>query len=235
MAYDIYVYARPDSNIAYTEVTRTDTGETIRVYKDEKSEKEYHMTVIYGVSGAVSFDAFPDEGYEFFEYVYRVGSDTATQQTEKAQQFLYLGDQDIHIRAVAIPEASTTSIDEFDWDISNGSASATLTQKAYETLVNKGKVKDFSHLVWNDMVDKLNEVIEAEGYSWESDVATLARTKMTSTDRAMTAVRFNSFAGNMVGYGLSSWTSVKKGDPTIAQTFLDLVDTMNGYIRENHQ
>lgn len=230
MAYNIYVYARPESQIDNITVKILNTSEITTIYNGNGYDNDWYMTTITGVTGAVEICAVPFHGYRFSRFIYRVGSDDADQQEHGSDKFIYEGNSDLYIRAEAV-----NFIEEFDWDSSNGWASAEQTQKAYNALVNKGKLKDFSYHVWNDMVEKLLEVIVAERYSWESDVATVTNTKMTSIDRAMTAVRFNSFAGNMVGYGLSSWTSVKKGDPIIAQTFLDLVDALNAYIRNNHQ
>lgn len=232
MSYNIYIYARPDSNIDHTSVTRADTWEEYLI-PNGSGDNDWYMTTIEDVDGGAIFYASPYDGYKFDHFLYRVGSDTATQQTTSENPFVYEEGQDIHIRAVAVPGSSTGSIAEFDWYGSNGSASAEQTEKAFEALCNHGKLKDFSHLVWNDMVDKLAEVLTAEGYYWNTLPLTIEKTKMTTSDREMTADRFNTFGYNL--YGVFDWTPVKKGDPIIGLIFLMMVEKLNEDIREKHQ
>lgn len=58
-------------------------------------------------------------------------------------------------------------LSKWDWYSSNGSANATATETAYNALVNNGKVKDFSHLVWNDLCEKVENMLLAAGGSWK--------------------------------------------------------------------
>lgn len=232
MAYNIFIYARPDSNIDHTIVTRADTWEEILI-PNGSGDNDWYMTTIEGVDGGAIFEAHPYDGYKFDHFLYRVGSDTAPQQTTSENPFVYEEGQDIHIRAVAIPIGPSGSITEFDWHSSNGSASAEQTEKAYEAVANQGKLKDFSHLVWNDMVDKLYEVLTAEGYYWNSYPLTFEKTKMTASDRDMTADRFNTFGYNL--YGVYDWNPVSRGDPIIGLTFLMMVERLNEDIRAKHQ
>lgn len=245
MAYNIYVYAEPGNGIKCTHVTSEETGEVLKtIYEGDSDEgkESWYMNTIdgdngEGITGNVKFTAVLDRGMEFVHFVYRVGSTSATRRYETSNPFIYTEGQDIHIWALADAPMSTPSVYEFNWFSSNGSATAEQTERAYNALVNKGKLKDFSYLVWNDMVDKLYEVIKEEGYSWDSSsskTTTLAKTKMTATDKKITALRFNSFASNMVGYGLPQWSWVKIGDPIIGQDFLDLIDALNRYIRAYH-
>ena len=232
MAYNIYVYARPDSGIEYTTVTRADTWEE-QIVPMGSGNNDWYMTTISDVDGGAIFYASPCDGYKFDRFIYRIGSDEATVQESTDNPFVYEDVQNIYIRAVAIPVGSTRRIEEFDWHSSNGSASAEQTERAWRAVVNHGKIKDFSHLVWNDMVDKLAEVLTAEGYYWNSYPLTFERTKMTATDREMTADRFNAFGYNL--YGVYDWNPVSRGDPIIGLTFLMMVERLNEDIRTKHQ
>lgn len=231
MSYNIYIYARPDSNIAYTEVTRSDTGEKIRV-NNGSGDNQWYMTTIENVTGNTTFKAFPYGGYSFSEFVVRFGSEDDIQRSTDENPYEYTGTKNIYIRAVAIP--STGSIPEFNWSVSNGSATAEQTQKAYTALTSKGRLLDFSHLVWNDMVDKVCEVLDANDEVWDyrGGLLTAENTKMTNEDREMTAQRFNSFGLNaMNACGINRWTNVQRGDPIIGSVFIDTMESLNEYIR----
>jgi hypothetical protein len=59
-------------------------------------------------------------------------------------------------------------VDAWSWSVSNGSATTSQTSTAYSVALNHGVTSNFSYLVWNDMIDKINEVVVAAGYSWDS-------------------------------------------------------------------
>jgi hypothetical protein len=85
----------------------------------------------------------------------------------------------------------------WSWNVSNGEATAAQTKTAYTAITNQGSVSDFSYKVWNDMVTFMNYALSYFNLSWNSQYATLAKTKMTSSDRVLTAVRMNSLQRNM--------------------------------------
>lgn len=58
-------------------------------------------------------------------------------------------------------DAPTPSVSPWTWSGSNGSASAAQTRAAYSAIQNRGNLSDFSYLVWNDMVDKVKEILDA--------------------------------------------------------------------------
>jgi len=65
---------------------------------------------------------------------------------------------------ITIPEVQ---VDPWDWNASNGSASAAKTNQFYRVLTGQALPEDgFSYLVWNDLVDKVAEVVEAYGGTW---------------------------------------------------------------------
>lgn len=107
---------------------------------------------------------------------------------------------------------SATSIVVWSWSESNGSASKEQTIKAYNATSVKGAVSDFSHLVWNDMVDKCKEILDAINSSWDSRYASYTNTKMTTSDRVLTAERFNSLRYNIGSHYSTGIEEVAKGD-----------------------
>ena len=136
------------------------------------------------------------------------------------------------------------SIDYWSWTSSNGSATTTQTKRAYTAITSQGKLTDFSYLVWNDMVDKAVEILEASGKTWltrnsntGATYATAANTRMSSSDRKMTALRFNSLKfqiGNKVGTGTTSYPSgiqdVKSGDKILGEYFVIFGNKLNDWI-----
>lgn len=122
------------------------------------------------------------------------------------------------------------SISLWSWSKSNGSATAAQTQTAYSAVTGKGRLDNFSYLVWNDMVDKVLEVLNAKGGSWSSAFASAAATKMTSTDKLVTAVRFNSLRYNIDLHSSTGIGSVSKGDMIYGSYFPTLTDHINSWI-----
>ena len=123
-------------------------------------------------------------------------------------------------------------VDEWDWTISNGSATAAQTQLAYAAVTGKGPLTDFSYLVWNDMVNKTYELVADRGGEWNTTYGTLAETLMTAADKHMTARRFNAVIWNLAQYKtpLNGLTRKNQGDPMLGSYFIDLADSINNTI-----
>lgn len=121
------------------------------------------------------------------------------------------------------------SIQLWSWTSSNGSASDAQTVRAYEAITNHGPVSDFSYKVWNDLVDKINEV---QGY-WMDDGAgglTYGNTKMSTTDKTLTADRFNSMKYNVGRNQSTGVKDVKPGDQVIGNDFIKITNALNSWI-----
>ena len=146
--------------------------------------------------------------------------------------------------------AEESSITKWDWYSSNGTASANQTIAAYNAVANKQSTKNFSHYVWDDMVDKVKEICdEAVGW-WDSASYGLsyANTKAIANSNGeyvLTADMFNSLRNNLeiAGYqklGLSkipTGTSsgqiphpVNSGDTVFGHYFITLTNYMNSCI-----
>ena len=124
----------------------------------------------------------------------------------------------------------TPAIDKFYWNQSNGSASAQATQTAYSVVSGNGYVDDFSYLVWNDIVDKVKEVLDESGFYWDTAYATYENTKMSAVDKTLTAARFNSARYN-VGIHCATGIDEKHSDDTAYGSYiLTLVSKLNEWI-----
>lgn len=124
-------------------------------------------------------------------------------------------------------------VEPWSWDIANAtetsaaSATAAQTRKAYTALATRGKTSDFAWQVWNDLVNKANEVMLDRGSSWDTTYGTLAATRMTASDKRMTAARFNAVWWNIshaVSTGLSKAVT---GNIIYGSYFVTLADAVN--------
>ena len=127
-------------------------------------------------------------------------------------------------------ETDELSVELWSWSSSNGSASVAQTQAAYNAVKNQGKLSQFSYLVWNDMVDKVYEILQANGYSWNNIFASYAVTKMSSGDKKLTATRFNSLRYNIEIHYSTGINTVYRGDVVYGWYFTTLADCMNNMI-----
>ncbi len=68
-----------------------------------------------------------------------------------------------------VVKGDTLDVSPWSWTQSNGEATSTQTKRAYQILLgNQPASNGFSHLVWNDLVDKVAEVRGACGLSWQT-------------------------------------------------------------------
>jgi len=121
-------------------------------------------------------------------------------------------------------------VDKWNWGLSNGNASANATTAAYYAVRGNGLTSDFSYLVWNDMVDKVVEILDAKGLSWNSSFLSISATKMSSRDKTLTASRFNSLRYNIGLHYSTGINTVSKGDIVYGRYFITLTNCMNNWI-----
>lgn len=127
-------------------------------------------------------------------------------------------------------ETEGVSVEPWSWNASNGNASASQTRSAYNAVQNEGALSNFSYLVWNDMVDKVKEIQSAKGVSWRENYASYSSTRMSSSDKALTARRFNSLRFNIGYYYSTGIEEVSKGDTVYGWYFTTLADCINSWI-----
>ena len=121
-------------------------------------------------------------------------------------------------------------VSAWSWSSSNGTASASQTKAAYTALTNHGSTSDFSYLVWNDMCSKVIEIENAAGLTWSTKYASYADTKMSSSDKVLTATRFNSLRYNIGRSYSTGINEVASGDTVYAWYFTTLARCMNEWI-----
>ena len=127
-------------------------------------------------------------------------------------------------------------------------------QTALYALENNGNIEDFKYQVWNDLVDKVMEAINTDtvnGIEWYTSTnggnttyLSYDATRMTDSDRYITAARFNALKFNigcregasyidpstqstMTGTGISD---VSKGDIIYGWYFIRLTESLNNWI-----
>lgn len=120
----------------------------------------------------------------------------------------------------------------WDWNASNGEASATLTKAAKYAVDHKGSLSDFSYKVWNDMCKKVLDIENAAGLQWNPKYAEYLDTKMSSTDKVLTADRFNSLRYNIGRSYSTGIDEVKSGWPVLGSYFVTLTNCMNAWINK---
>lgn len=130
---------------------------------------------------------------------------------------------------------------KWSWNASNVNATAKATRTAYQALttasdVGHGPTRNFSVVVWNDIVDKIIEQRQYWGdIDWSRLGITKGQTYMIPGNR-MTADRFNACVLSMPPIHPWSWEAtlnrkeIKKGDVCYGAYFLDLVNGLNHWI-----
>lgn len=124
----------------------------------------------------------------------------------------------------------------WDWNKSNGSASAEQTQLAYSAVNGNGLITDFSHEVWNDMVSKVVEILTYISSSWTEIDNTgntylpYEDTMMSVNDTTLTADRFNSLRFNIGSRQSTGINPVAIGDTVYGWYFTQLTDVINNWI-----
>lgn len=120
------------------------------------------------------------------------------------------------------------SVAAWDWNASNGSATAQATRAAYQAITNKGKLSDFSYLVWNDMVSKTKQILDSRSVAWNSDYGTTSESMMTTSDKKITARRFNAVWWNLSHLvTVSGAHKMSPGDRIYGAYFTALTTAMN--------
>lgn len=123
---------------------------------------------------------------------------------------------------------TTPSTTDWDWAASNGSATVSQTQTAYEAITNNGYLSDFSYKVWNDMVTKTYEIAIDRNGVWNTTYGSYSDTIMTASDKAMTAQRFNAVWRNLAQFVSTGLSSARvTGDTVMGNYFVLLATAIN--------
>lgn len=123
-------------------------------------------------------------------------------------------------------------VDPWSWTSSNGSATAAQTKNAYSILLGNRAADDFSHNVWNDLIDKIVEMREAQGLSWTTNggvYLTASECKVSSGD-TLTAEIYNSMKVNVGSISSTDIQDVEPGDEITGYHITHVVDVLNDII-----
>lgn len=123
-------------------------------------------------------------------------------------------------------------VEPWTWTGSNGQATATQTRNAYAILQGTRAPNDFSHYVWNDLVDKISEMRRAKGYSWTTDGGRLLSEdacKVYAGD-TMSALQYNSIKTNVGSILSTNIPDVSVGDEITGDKLIDLTTVLNQII-----
>lgn len=124
------------------------------------------------------------------------------------------------------------SVDPWSWTASNGSASAAQTRNAYAILNGTRAADDFSHLVWNDLVDKVMEMRAAKGYTWDRDsnlYPTQSGCKVSARE-ALSARKYNGVRYNIGSVRATGIFDVSPGDGMTGYHIARLAEVLNEII-----
>lgn len=213
--------------MAYIQVTSTsETSITVRMNGLDTSWNEGIRTVYWYIDGTMDGTSTLQNQVSYGgSYTFRglnAGTSYYIQAEVKATGL------DVWFETNA--QTNSASIQPWSWSSSNGSATASETQSSYNSLFNNGNVSDFSYKVWNDFCDKVYEVIQATGGSWNSQYTTYQNAKMSSSNRILTATKFNSLRKNIdVGYN-TDIGEVSTGDIVYGWYFTTFARCLNGWI-----
>ena len=212
-------------------------------YAPDENEGNRNISFTFPIDG----DLFPGGTYRI-----RVTAFVPTSDGGETLWAVYYIDEEGNLETdayVTIPEYYVPEIECWSWDISNGNASEEETITAYNAIKPYGATLDrdtrnFSYLVWNDMVEKvidLGNIIDGEYVDWDDTHASYSGAKMKPKDKTLTAERFNSLRincelyGERLGVGTISYSDipypVEQGDIVLGEYFITLTNYTNDCIQ----
>jgi len=92
-----------------------------------------------------------------------------------------------------------SSFEEWNWEKDDD------TKRAYEAITNGGFCSEFKITVWNALVDKLKEVLDAIGAEWIDQYTTYYGAKLEGNYPQLTARKFNSVRYNIESHVGTTW------------------------------
>lgn len=226
---EFYIYVS-DSDYEYMMCSTLyyEPSNTYTIYFDKQggSGGDDSVRVTYGQK-LPSIRVPTREGYTFDGYytLPQGGGLGSTYDSSGNSSQIFYGDEDLTLYANWI-----VGIELWDWDLSNGDATAQETQKAYRAITNQGPTSGFSYKVWNDMCAKVKEYLDFAGYSWSSYYANYSNTQMTTNDKTLTAKRFNSLRQNIGSHLSTGINEVSTGDTVYGSYFITIMEVLNQLI-----
>lgn len=136
----------------------------------------------------------------------------------------------------ALQSATVTlvGVSKWNWNRANSPqhyATGAQTIAAYNAVTGKGATTNFSYLVWNDMCAKVKEIRTFAGESeWNTTYGTYSSALMSSSDKRITAARFNNLKNQIASVIGISISNVAPGDKVLGSYFTTLTSRMNDWI-----
>ena len=118
------------------------------------------------------------------------------------------------------------------WAAPHGAATAAETRAAYAVLQGTSTADGFSHLVWNDLVDKVEEMRAAVGGVWDTvggAYLTAAACKADAGD-TIRAAAYNSVKVNIGNIQSTGIQDVSPGDEITGYHIIHLTDVLNSIL-----
>lgn len=132
--------------------------------------------------------------------------------------------------------AATLKIDapdipaKWDWESAGATSDSNQMKNAHDAVLYNGKTTDFSFYVWNDLCNKVNELLRYKGHAWDTFYATRLNTQMKYNDKELTAVRFNSLRNNLDFAYDTEIDMVEPDDDVLGSYFITLAKCINDCI-----
>ena len=125
-------------------------------------------------------------------------------------------------------------VEPWTWTGSNGQATATQTRNAYSILQGNRTADDFSHNVWNDLIDKVVEMRQALGYSWTTDTGRFPSASgcKVSAGEALSALKYNAMRTNVGSIRSTGIPDVSAGDEITGYMIVHVTDVLNDIIAD---
>lgn len=168
------------------------------------------------------YNQYPVYSTEDFEFRYtgdpgrNYSGNVAYSDVETGGTWTFLGTEDVSIKANGVSA----------WDWTETDARAT----AYAAVTGNGPTTDFSYIVWNELCDKVYSVQSNFETSWDTTYLSYESTKMSESDKGMTASRFNSLLLNTHTFADTGISYQSKGDIVYGWYFTTIADCINAAI-----
>ncbi len=119
---------------------------------------------------------------------------------------------------------------KWDWESAGATSDATQMKTAHNAVLYNGKTTDFSFYVWDDLCNKVNELLHYKGRTWDTFYATLLNTRMKYNDKELSALRFNSLRNNLDFAWGTGMDKVEPDDDVLGSYFIALANCINDCI-----
>ena len=117
---------------------------------------------------------------------------------------------------------------KWSWEISNGDASDAQTQIAYQILMGEIPADNFSHLVWNDLINMVSDIRVVNNLSgWDSSGSYLSKAAcLVEAGDTLSADIYNSLLHNVEGFASTDLSEVQKEDKLTGYAIIGITSVL---------